>query len=260
METNLVVKFFEGVAKFLYALLPTILPYSTPLPIAMITASSAETFFGMTPLVAGVFVFSLEGLGVWSTTTFIDKFVDWIRSRNSKVAWMSFIMALVVAAYLTILVLLNVVLKGDNSTAYKAAVTLVCFLPFIAGILNGFRKVELQDKDMRVLQHTEQLTKEERKRLDRKEARREKLLIQHGFDPREVAQAQAERPQAQPKEKHAGDYKDFVMELLDQTNGQVELTEITKQVNKVKRVQLVHGDVKSTWLKFKKEWTRAHSG
>ena len=41
METNLVVKFFEGVAKFFYALLPTVLPYSTPLPIAVITASIA---------------------------------------------------------------------------------------------------------------------------------------------------------------------------------------------------------------------------
>jgi len=147
MRENLIVKAFESLAKFFYALLPVVLPYSTPLPIAMITASSAETFFNMTPWVAGVFVFSLEGLGVWSTTTLIDRVVEWVRSRNPKVAWTVVILFLVVAAYITILILLNVVLKGDKSPAYKLAVTLVCFLPFIAGVLNGFHKVSLKDQD-----------------------------------------------------------------------------------------------------------------
>lgn len=147
MKENFIVKAFESLAKFFYALLPAVLPYSTPLPIAMITASSAETFFNMTPWVAGVFVFSLEGLGVWSTTALVDRVVEWVRSRNPKVAWTVFILFAVVSAYITILILLNVVLKGDKSTAYKAAVTLVCFLPFIAGILNGFHKVSLKDQD-----------------------------------------------------------------------------------------------------------------
>jgi hypothetical protein len=209
MESNLVVKFFEGVAKFFYALLPTVLPYSTPLPIAVITASSAETFFGMTPMIAGVFVFSLEGLGVWSTTTFIDKFVEYIRSRNPKVLWMSVIMFLVVAAYLAVLVLLNVVLKGNNSTAYRVAVTLVCFLPFIAGILNGFRKVDLQDKDMWALKHTEELDWKEKARQDRREIKLAKLGILPG-----AAQVPEGNAVKSSKEKHASDYREKAIQFI----------------------------------------------
>lgn len=186
METNVVVRIFEGVAKFFYALMPAVLPYSTPLPIAMITANSAETFFGMDPWVAGVFVFSLEGLGVWSTTTFIDKVVEWVRSRNSKVAFTAVLMFFVVATYLTILVLLNVVLKGDQSSAYKAAVTLVCFLPFVAGVLNGFHKVNLRDKDKEDLTHNEQVA------LQREEAaRQERLRIEELRSQERIARAQS---------------------------------------------------------------------
>lgn len=259
METNWFIRFFEWLAKFFYALLPTVLPYSTPLPIAMITAKSAEKFFGLDPAFAGVFVFSLEGLGVWSTTTLIDKFVIWIRTRNPKVRWMWIILSLVVAAYLTILVLLNVVLKGDNTPAYKAAVTLVCFLPFIAGVLNGFRKVDLQDKDTQIATATLDEKRYQEKRQDRKEARRERLLVKQGIDFRAPTQTQAEQPQERSqKEKMPGDYKDYVMQLLDETHGQMELAEITKRVNRDKRVQLKHANAKGTWLKFKKEWQRVH--
>jgi hypothetical protein len=256
METNIVVRFFEGIAKFFYALLPTVLPYSTPLPIAMITANSAEHFFGMTPMIAGVFVFSLEGLGVWSTTTFIDKMVDWIRSRNPKVLWMAVIMGIVVAAYLTVLVLLNVVLKGDNSTAYKAAVTLVCFLPFIAGILNGFRKVDLQDKDMWLVRHTEELDDKEKARQDKQELARMRTLAKHGFDPRLQAQAPAATA-SEPKGKSAADYRDFVMEILEQHNGNLTPRQITDMVNKAKRCTLDHAAVKSSWTRYTQEWKRS---
>jgi hypothetical protein len=216
MESNLVVKFFEGIAKFLYALLPTILPYSTPLPIAMITASSAETFFGMTPFIAGVFVFSLEGLGVWSTTTFIDKFVEWIRSRNPKVAWMSAIMALVVVAYIAVLILLNVVLKGNNSTAYRWAVTLVCFLPFIAGILNGFRKVDLQDNDMWALRHAEETATKDKERDNKHELAKMRTLAKHGFNPlaNDAKEEAATASTRDPKTKHASDYREKAIQFI----------------------------------------------
>jgi hypothetical protein len=264
METNFVVRFFENVAKFFYALLPTVLPYSTPLPIAMITASSAEHFFGMTPMIAGVFVFSLEGLGVWSTTTFIDKFVDWVRSRNPKVAWMSFIMGVVVAAYLTILVLLNVVLKGDNTTAYKWAVTLVCFLPFIAGILNGFRKVDLTDQDaalaaqaLQEKRRQDELARQKELEVLKSDERVKKAALKQGFNILAEPAAQPQLPApAEPKtkEKTAADYHAFVLELLDQHNGALTPRQITDMVNKTKRISLEHEKVKSSWTRYTQEW------
>lgn len=174
MKGQSVINAFEWLAKFTYALFPSVLPYSTPIPIAVMTAFSAETFFNLPPFVAGVFVFSLEGLGVWSTTTFVDKFVEWIRSRNPKVLWMAVIMAAVVLAYLVILVLLNVVLKGDNTAEYKFAVFLICFLPFIAGVLNGFRKVDLADKDAAL--HREELAERDAQRTERREARELRMM------------------------------------------------------------------------------------
>lgn len=201
MKENLIVKAFDGLAKFFYALLPAVLPYSTPLPIAMITASSAETFFNMTPWVAGVFVFSLEGLGVWSTTALIDRVVEWVRSRNPKVAWTVVILFAVVTAYIAILILLNVVLKGDKSPAYKAAVTLICFLPFIAGVLNGFHKVGLKDQDM-VLYNSE----EQRKlRAETRDFQLKKLSITSQARNTQTSRGTSTSPRSTSKPQNLGD-------------------------------------------------------
>jgi hypothetical protein len=58
--------------------------------------------------------------------------------------------------------------------------------------------------------------------------------------------------------REAGDFRDYVMELLDQTNGQMPLTEITATVNKNKRVQFIHANVKGTWYKYQQAWLRNH--
>jgi len=140
---------FETATPSVFAVLAAILPYLSPFPIAFYTASKAEIYLGFTPVVAGIFVFVLEGLGVWSTTAFVDSIVDFIRSRNGKTVFMVIFLGLVVTAYLVILVNLNVRLEkalGEISEELATIITLICFLPALSGVMNGIWKLKLEHK------------------------------------------------------------------------------------------------------------------
>jgi len=140
---------FETATPSVFAVLAAILPYLSPFPIAFYTASKAEIYLGFTPVVAGIFVFVLEGLGVWSTTAFVDSIVDAIRSRNSKTIFMVIFLGFVVGAYLWILVNLNVRLEtalGEISEELATIITLICFLPALSGVMNGIWKLKLEHK------------------------------------------------------------------------------------------------------------------
>jgi hypothetical protein len=125
------------------------LPYLTPVPVAWLTSQSAATFLHFNPQVAFIFVFSLEGIGLWFTSLLVDSVVDWVRSKN----WKSFVpvvmFAIAVVAYVYLLVNLNVTLEsasGNSSPVLSKVITLMCFLPLITGIGNGYYKLKLDYK------------------------------------------------------------------------------------------------------------------
>lgn len=156
------------------------LPYLTPVPVAWLTANSASTFLNFTSQVAFIFVFALEGIGLWFTTMLVDSIVAWVRSRN----WKSFvpvvIFCLTVWAYVSILVTLNVTLEsaaGNENPALSKVITLLCYLPLITGIGNGYYKLQIDHKtDVELSkQHSEEL--EAQIRREQREERLEKLRI-----------------------------------------------------------------------------------
>lgn len=156
------------------------LPYLTPVPVAWLTANSASTFLNFTPQVAFIFVFALEGIGLWFTTMLVDSIVAWVRSRN----WKSFVPVIIfcftVWAYVSILVTLNVTLEsaaGNNNPALSKVITLLCYLPLITGIGNGYYKLQIDHKTDTELskQHSEEL--EAQIRREQREERLEKLRI-----------------------------------------------------------------------------------
>lgn len=141
---------FEKFNPALFRLLATVLPYSTPLPVAWYTSRSAQTFLNFTPEISGIFVFGLEGMGILFTSLFVDSVIDWIRSRNFKTFALVAIFGVVVIAYVSLLVSLNVTLEQinnpGNNQALSQVITLMCFLPLLTGIGNGYYKWKLESK------------------------------------------------------------------------------------------------------------------
>lgn len=163
---------FEHASPSVFSLFAALLPYLSPLPVAVLTADSATHYLGFTPNVAGVFVFVLEGLGLWTTTMLVDAIVDVIRSKNWKLLINVFVFLVVVIIYVTILINLNVSLEqvsGNNDPTYSRILTLVCFLPLISGVMNGYWKIKLERKTEMAHQKALEEKHYQESRQDRKE-------------------------------------------------------------------------------------------
>jgi hypothetical protein len=166
-----------------FRFLAALLPYLTPIPVAWLTAHSASSFLHFTPNVSFVFVFALEGIGLWFTTMLVDSVVDWVRSKNPKALIPVLMFGLTVGAYVLILVNLNVTLEnasGNINPALSQVITLMCFLPLITGVGNGYYKLKLESKtdSERAKEHQERL--EEKIRHERSAERLERLRIRTG--------------------------------------------------------------------------------
>ena len=135
MNRNSIDNFFERFNISAYKLLASVLPYGTPLPVAWLTMKSAETFLGFDGWISFIFVFCLEGLGLWFTSLFVDAVIDAIKSRNIKTLGLVALFGAVVVAYVYLLVNLNVTLKSNtenyNPALYKV-ITLLCYLPLLS--------------------------------------------------------------------------------------------------------------------------------
>ena len=172
-------RFNPSAFKFLSALLP----YLTPLPVAWLTAHSSSEFLNFTPTVSFIFVFALEGIGLWFTSLLVDAIVDWVRSRN----WKTFVPVLMfggaVAAYVYILVSLNVTLEqavGNQTLQLSRVITLLCFLPLLTGIGNGYYKLKLDYRTQSELSKLHQEDVEFRKLELQKDERLQKFRIKYG--------------------------------------------------------------------------------
>lgn len=193
---------FEKANPALFRFFAAVLPYSTPLPVAWLTMRNAATFLGFEPWVAFVFVFGLEGMGLWFTSMLVDAVVDFIRSRNAKTGIMVVLFSIVVTVYVYLLVNLNVTLEkaaGNVSETYSDIVTLLCFLPLLTGIGNGYYKLKLdyREKETEQVQYDRRVAEIEADRRSRE--RITKAAIKHGRpDPFAVAQAYHAEANSEP--------------------------------------------------------------
>lgn len=205
---------FERLSPAMYRLLAAILPYSTPLPVAWLTMKSAERFLNFTPSIAFVFVFALEGIGLWFTSLFVDAIIDWIRSKNWKTFGLVFMFGAVVSAYVLILVNLNVTLETVNNgfeNPYLARViTLLCFLPLLTGVGNGYYKWKLEQRGESISEKEYQRNLEERIRQEKREDRLKSRLIKAGINPLEVQyQSQSEHVQERGSREKPRDWRNL---------------------------------------------------
>lgn len=177
---------FERLSPAMFRMLSTVLPYITPIPVAWLTAHSTATFLHFTPTISGIFVVMLEGIGLWATTELVDAFVEAIRSRNTKAWGVVVFLTGVVLAYIALLISLNVTLEkavGNVSNTYAFILTLICFLPFIAGCLNGYRKVKMETKTNLQVAKEKQDELDEKIRQERNDLKLKKAAIKAGYNP-----------------------------------------------------------------------------
>jgi hypothetical protein len=253
---------FEKFNPAAFRFLAAFLPYLTPVPVAWVSQANATKFLNLPPEVSFIFVFGLEGIGLWFTALFVDSVVAAIRSKNIK-AWITvFMFAVIVSVYVAILVNINVIIEqssGQNDPAYSRVITMLCFLPLITGIGNGYYKLNLESKTNIEIAQQKQADWEQEQWKTKENNKQQVRLAKAGINPlAPVVQYHQETDMVSEKKHQASDYKDYVFELFAQY-GDLPLSEITEKVNKAKRVQLVHNDVKGTWFKYKTQWKRSQA-
>ncbi len=219
---NTLGEIFEKFNPAAFRFLAAVLPYLTPLPVAAISQANATKFLNLNPTISGVLVFGLEGIGLWFTSLFVDAVVEAIRSKNGK-AWLNVLMfAVAVTVYVVILININVIIEqssGNVDPAYSRVITLLCFLPLITGIGNGYYKLKLEQKTNTELAQERQIEQQNRVMEDNHRLKVEKALIKAGINP--LAQPVVTLNQDVPvvkeeqRERKASEYKDKIWELLN---------------------------------------------
>lgn len=198
---------FERLNPSLFRFLAAFLPYLSPVPVSIVTASSAGQFLSFDPTTAFILVFVLGGIGLWFTSLLVDAVVDYIRAGNFR-DWKSLsvviLFTVAILAYIGVEVGLNVAIHNEDTTPQRQLVIfLLSMLPLITGVGNGYYKLKLQQtldsKDSR--RRTEE--REERIRQEKREDRIKKRMIDKGMNPVQVTQYQQEVviPQAVEKSK-----------------------------------------------------------
>ena len=256
-----------------FAFVETTLPYMTPIPIATISSISANTFFGLSGFPAFAFVYSLEAIGLVATTKLVDMLVEAIRSRNVKSWLVVVVLIITMIAYIRILVSMNVTIHSNYGKTEAQVLTLICYLPLMAGVLNGVGLMKLQSQSQAQTALSMEETHRQQERADRKEFEYKKIEARKELEVKkmemqvEIEKARASQslplplppPQTFPQEV-AGDYKQVVFDILDQNNGNVGLTDITRLINEAHGTHFVHDKVKGTWFKFKEKWAIKRNG
>lgn len=157
---------------FMYNFLSVVLPYSTSFPVAILTAKSAKTFLELDPITAGILVFGLEGLGLLCTSLLVDAVVEWIRSKTSKSIVPIILFGTVTFVYVRILISLNVTLKeaiGNTNPALAGVITLLCYIPLLSGVLAGWNKLRIENKNKQQEERDHTESREDKLRREKQE-------------------------------------------------------------------------------------------
>lgn len=260
--TGVFARFFQGAADLLdrageplFSFIAVVVPFVAPVTIAQITASALVYGKILNQSQADQLAFTLEGIGIVGLSGLVIAIDKWIRSKNPKMDSMIYLLGFIDLIYFLFLVSVNVMLdkQNPNITSTQLAIkTLICLVPLMAGGIYGYYRILHKDKIAKADAEKLAETIRQEKRADKQQIR----LVKAGVMPNAVYQQAI--PPVREHTREAGDFRDYVMELLDQTNGQIPLTEITATVNKNKRVQFIHANVKGTWYKYQQTWLRNH--
>lgn len=210
---------FEKFNPAAFRFLAAFLPYLTPVPVAWVSQANATKFLDLPPQVSFIFVFGLEGIGLWFTALFVDSVVTAIRSKNWKSWGIVLMFGVAVAVYVTILVNINVIIEqssGQSNPAYSRVITLLCFLPLITGIGNGYYKLTLESKTNIEIAQQKQNEWEQEQWKTKEGNKQQVRLAKAGINPfTPVVVQQNVDTVSERRVKRASDYKEKIWKYLD---------------------------------------------
>ena len=172
----------------LFALVATLLPFALPLPVAFMTAHSAQKFFVWDVWAANVLGYGLEGLGLLAWVKLVDAVLDRVKSNNPKITSVIYLYGGVSFVYEVLLIFVNVILaQQDGATwRYIVVLTCICLLPALSAMVYGHQRqatiYQLEQERKATDEHAEKIRQE--KRADRKEA--QALKMQYAKDTEAV--------------------------------------------------------------------------
>lgn len=196
------VAFFDGIKNAvehanpsIFSLVATLLPFALPLPVAFMTANSAQHFFEWELWSANTLGFGLEGLGLLAWVKLVDAVLDHVRSNNEKVSNIVFMYALVALVYEVILLFINVILAQQEGADWQYIVVLacVCLLPALSAMVYGHQRqqIEIKLEQERQEKRSEAEKQRQERRQDRKEA--QALKMQYAKDTPGLKLTEADR-------------------------------------------------------------------
>ncbi|MEP7133456.1 MAG: hypothetical protein ABI904_00855 [Chloroflexota bacterium] len=170
----------------LFALVATLLPFALPLPVAFMTAHSAQKFFHWEMWAANVLGYGLEGLGLLAWVKLVDAVLDRVKSNNTKINSVIALYAGVSLVYEVLLIFVNVVLAKQDGAGndFVIVLTCICLLPALSALTYGYQRQavehQLEQERKQADERAEKMRQE--KRQDRKEAQALKMQMQYGKD------------------------------------------------------------------------------
>jgi ABC-type multidrug transport system fused ATPase/permease subunit len=172
----------------LFGLVATLLPFALPLPVAFMTAHSAQRFFEWEPWAANVLGFGLEGLGLLVWVKLVDSIIARVQSNNEKVAdFVTFLWGVAIA-YEALLIFINVILSWNEgaSLIYALTLLLVCLLPALSAAMYGLHRREVNSQLEREKLDTK--AQKEKERQERREDRikQQELKLRYAADTEEA--------------------------------------------------------------------------
>ncbi len=159
----------------LFGVVATFLPFALPIPVAFMTATSAERFFAWDAWQAVTLGIGLEGLGLLVWVWLVESLI----SDDPQLRGASTFLASIATAYEITLIVLNVVLALNDGAGivFGLGLFLICLLPAMSAAMYGFQRrqtrLNIAAKEAERKAETERLRQE--KRQDRKEAQELKL-------------------------------------------------------------------------------------
>lgn len=257
MNSNVLARVFDWLGEALerfnpsaFRFLSAVLPYLTPIPVAWLTSDSSATFLHFPAKVAFIFVFCLEGIGLWFTSMLVDAVVDFIRSKNWKTFVLVLMFGFVVIVYVFVLVSLNVTLEtaanGQANSSLSKVITLLCFLPLLTGVGNGYYKYKLDLRTQSERDKEYERSLNERVRQENRSDKMERYRIKHErtvTNEQTTTNVRAKRTNTtnERSERTNGELRTFVETLLDEyerTNRTVAgVSELAKMIARTANAQ-----------------------
>lgn len=242
-------------------LVGVLLPFIAPLLPALITSKSLKEFMKFEDSWTWIAVASFELIGYLGMIAAVGAAMRLAKNKDAEsvesLTWNRNFYLTAYVIYLITLISSNTILEIVNGVSLSHVLVILCLtvgLSISAGILNASRLYERDEKN-----------EEEKIRQEKREDKLKTKLINKGMNPLVLYNSNIGQPvaidetvQKIEKTKYASDYKDKVLQMLEEVweseSRVLKPSEITERVNKKYRTNFSNTKAKGFWSQTTSDW------